>query len=176
MEIWYFQFKEPVRFWPKLFWRTLYGISSLWSAGWSKRRGGILVTDKYENKKKSVFHCVSVCRTPVHEGMLSRVLFFADPWPVATSLLCPWDFSGKSTGVGCHFLLHGIFPTQGLNLSPALAGRFFTTEPCGKPGVYNIHTYIYTYTHTHKLIKSPYLFLYTYTVIFTIKIIVLFCY
>ena len=20
-------------------------------------------------------------------------------------LLCPWDFSGKSTGVGCHFLL-----------------------------------------------------------------------
>ena len=30
-------------------------------------------------------------------------------------LLCPWDFPGKSTGVGCHFLLEGIFPTQGLN-------------------------------------------------------------
>ena len=28
-------------------------------------------------------------------------------------LLCPWDFSGKNTGVGCHFLLQGIFPTQG---------------------------------------------------------------
>ena len=28
----------------------------------------------------------------------------------------PWSFSGKSTGVGCHFLLQGIFPTQGLNL------------------------------------------------------------
>ena len=27
--------------------------------------------------------------------------------------LCPWDFPGKSTGVGCHFLLQGIFPTQG---------------------------------------------------------------
>ena len=26
-------------------------------------------------------------------------------------------FSGKSTGVGCHFLLQGIFPTQGLNPS-----------------------------------------------------------
>ena len=26
----------------------------------------------------------------------------------------PWDFPGKSTGVGCHFLLQGIFPTQGL--------------------------------------------------------------
>ena len=31
-------------------------------------------------------------------------------------LLCPWDFPGKSTGVGCHFLLQGTFPTQGLNL------------------------------------------------------------
>ena len=30
-------------------------------------------------------------------------------------LLCPWDFPGKSTGVGSHILLHGIFPTQGLN-------------------------------------------------------------
>ena len=32
-----------------------------------------------------------------------------------TRLLCPWDFPGKDTGVGCHFLLQGIFPTQGLN-------------------------------------------------------------
>ena len=24
-----------------------------------------------------------------------------------TRLLCPWDFPGKSTGVGCHFLLQG---------------------------------------------------------------------
>ena len=31
-------------------------------------------------------------------------------------LLCPWDFLGKVTGVGCHFLLQGIFPNQGLNL------------------------------------------------------------
>ena len=27
------------------------------------------------------------------------------------------DFLGKNTGVGCHTLLQGIFPTQGLNLS-----------------------------------------------------------
>ena len=33
-----------------------------------------------------------------------------------TRLLCPWDFPGKSTGVGCHFLLQRIFPTQGSNL------------------------------------------------------------
>ena len=30
-------------------------------------------------------------------------------------LLCPWDSPGKNTGVGCHFLLQGIFPTQGWN-------------------------------------------------------------
>ena len=33
-----------------------------------------------------------------------------------TRLLCPWDFPGKSTGMGCHFLLQGIFLTQGSNL------------------------------------------------------------
>ena len=27
----------------------------------------------------------------------------------------PWDFPGKSTGVGCHFLPQRIFPTQGSN-------------------------------------------------------------
>ena len=27
----------------------------------------------------------------------------------------PWDSPGKNTGVGSHFLLHGIFPTQGSN-------------------------------------------------------------
>ena len=27
----------------------------------------------------------------------------------------PWDFPGKNTWVGCHFLLQGIFPAQGLN-------------------------------------------------------------
>ena len=32
-------------------------------------------------------------------------------------LLCPWDFPGKNTGVGCHFLIQGIFPNQGSNLS-----------------------------------------------------------
>ena len=30
--------------------------------------------------------------------------------------LCPWDFPGKNTGVDCHSLLQGIFPTQELNL------------------------------------------------------------
>ena len=32
-----------------------------------------------------------------------------------TRLLCPWDSPGRSTGVGCHCLLQGIFPTQKSN-------------------------------------------------------------
>ena len=55
-------------------------------------------------------------------------------------LLCPWDSPGKNTGVGCHFLLQGIFTNQGSNprllQSPALAGRFFTTGPPGRPCVH----------------------------------------
>ena len=33
-----------------------------------------------------------------------------------TNLLCPWDFPGKNTRVGCHFLLQGILLTQKPNL------------------------------------------------------------
>ena len=36
-------------------------------------------------------------------------------WP--TKLFCPWNVPGKNIGVGCHFLLQGIFPTQGSNPS-----------------------------------------------------------
>ena len=32
-----------------------------------------------------------------------------------TRLLCPWNFPGQNTGVGCYFLLQGIFPHQGWN-------------------------------------------------------------
>jgi len=35
---------------------------------------------------------------------------------------CLWDFPGKNTGVSCHSLLQGIFPTQGSN-SVSCIGR-----------------------------------------------------
>ena len=40
--------------------------------------------------------CLTLCKQPVR-------------------LLDPWNFSGKNIGEGCHFLLQGIFPTQGSN-------------------------------------------------------------
>ena len=39
----------------------------------------------------------------------------ATPWTGAARLLCPRDSPGKKTGVGCHALLQGGFPTQGWN-------------------------------------------------------------
>ena len=47
-----------------------------------------------------------------------------------TRLLCPWNFPGKKTGVGCCLLLQGIFPMS--LVSPALAGGFFSTAPPNK--------------------------------------------
>ena len=35
----------------------------------------------------------------------SSVRLFATPWTAAYHALHPWDFPGKSTGVGCYFLL-----------------------------------------------------------------------
>ena len=36
---------------------------------------------------------------------LSCVRFFVTLWIVAHRLLCPWDFPGKNTAVGCRALL-----------------------------------------------------------------------
>ena len=46
--------------------------------------------------------------------LVSRIQFFRTSWTVA--LQAPRNFPGKNTRVGCHFLLQGIFLTQGLNL------------------------------------------------------------
>ena len=41
-----------------------------------------------------------------------------------------WDFPGKSTGVGCHFLLQRIFPTQGSNPGlPHCRQTFYPLSP-----------------------------------------------
>ena len=58
------------------------------------------------------------------------------PWTVATRLLHPWGFPGKSSWVGYYLFLQGIFPIHGSN--PYLLHflhyrRFFTTDPPEKP-------------------------------------------
>ena len=63
----------------------------------------------------------------------------ATPWAVATRLLCPWDFPGKNTGVGYHFLLQGIYLTQGLK--PGLVHcrqTLYLLSHQGSPSQYNL--------------------------------------
>ena len=46
----------------------------------------------------------------------------------------PWDSPGKKTGVGCHFLLQGIFPTQGSNSCfPHCRQDSLPSKPPGNP-------------------------------------------
>jgi len=62
---------------------------------------------------------------------LSPVWFFGTPWTVANKVHHPWDFPGKNTAIGSHFLLQEIFPTQGLN--PSLP-HCKQTLPSEQPG------------------------------------------
>ena len=57
-------------------------------------------------------------RVDVHAQLLLSCLTLCDP--VDCSLPCSsvhGDSPGENTGVGCHFLLQGIFPAQDSNLS-----------------------------------------------------------
>ena len=64
--------------------------------------------------------------------------FFVTPWTVPTRLLCPWDSSGKNTGVGCHALVQGIFPRSlAFYCSP---GGFFTTSTTWESPVLRLST------------------------------------
>ena len=56
------------------------------------------------------------------EKSLSHVWLFAIPWTVACQAPLSRGFSRQETGVGCHVLLQGIFPTQVSHT----AGRYFT--------------------------------------------------
>ena len=54
--------------------------------------------------------CVCVCAKSLHS-----CLTLCDPVHHSPPGSSPWDSLGKNTRVGCHALLQGIFPTQGLN-------------------------------------------------------------
>ena len=52
----------------------------------------------------------------VHAQLLSHIHLFVTYEQQPARIPCPWGFSGKNTGVGCHFLFQGIFPTHLLHL------------------------------------------------------------
>ena len=74
-------------------------------------------------------------------SLLSKsFLTLCDPTDCSPSrLLCPWDFSGKNTGQGYHFLLQRIFLTQGLRLH--LLCWQADSLPLSHQGNPNVYTY-----------------------------------
>ena len=105
-------------------WALLYPLQSL-----QNLRSGILcdlpeflhLPKCYTKNLNIKIHLLSslILYNPSHNSSNSLVVKLCPtlmtPWTVAYQLLCPWDSPGKNTGVGCHFLLQGIFPTQELN-------------------------------------------------------------
>ena len=65
----------------------------------------------------------------------SCVWLFVTLWTGAQRLLCPWDSPGKNIGGSCHFLLQGIFRTQGSNLHLWCPLHWYAGSlPLGPPG------------------------------------------
>ena len=69
----------------------------------------------FSNPRYSENIILNVEPKDAHARSLRCFWLFVTPWTVCTRLLCPLNFPGKNTGVGCHFLRQGIFLTQGLN-------------------------------------------------------------
>ena len=73
--------------------------------------------------------CIFVC---VH--LLSCVRFFAAPLSVAHQTPVSMEFPRQGYWSGLPFPFPGDLPDPEIKpMSPALASRFFTTEPPGKP-------------------------------------------
>ena len=73
--------------------------------------------------------------------------------PKPTRLLCLWDPPGKNTGVSCHALLQGIFPTQGSN--PSLLCLLLWQEdslPLAPPGKTSLLTIVLNHTWMNQIL------------------------
>ena len=73
-------------------------------------------------------------------------------------LLCPWDSPGKNIGVGCHFLLQGIFPIQGMNPGlPCCRQIFYCMRHQGSPGIrlkFNLHIQVGWFAFLKQLLSQ----------------------
>ena len=73
-----------------------------------------LLLNLYREEKISLVCFLLPLKRDKNVWHLQPLSSFGDPWP--SCLLPSHYFPGNSTEVACHFLLQGIFWTQGLNL------------------------------------------------------------
>ena len=87
--------------------------------------------------EKGFGHSLQVLSAYMQAQLLSHVQFFETPWTIVRQTSLSMEFSRQDYWSGFPFpppvnlLNPGIKPTS--LVSPALAGRFFTTAPLGKP-------------------------------------------
>ena len=115
-------------------------IKSQWTASLPPWTEGLdVLLDVWETELcmhlKTVFDADSISKTGSCCLVAKSCLTFLGHhglWP--TRLLCPWDFSGKNIGVGCHFLLWGSSrPSDPTHVSSPQAGSL----PLGHQGSQN---------------------------------------
>ena len=119
--------------------RTLLYNIIIWQIEYVISRGILVLKMDCGCRQKHECVCVCVCvcvcaraRPYARMSVRSVVSNFTTPW-TTTHHDSLWNFPGKNTGVGCHFLLQGIFPTQEWNCVLCVAGRFFITKPSEEP-------------------------------------------
>ena len=83
-------------------------MCSFWKAVFWLKSTNLLILEHCINMLSPISRLVLGCLLTC----FSHVRLFAIVWTVAP---CPWDSPGKNTVLGCHFLLQGIFLTQGSN-------------------------------------------------------------
>ena len=89
--------------------------------------------------------------TCMHACMLScfsRVWLLATLWTVPARLLCPWDSSGKNTGVSCHALLQCDLPDPGIGPASLMSLHWQEGSlPLAPTGKFWIYEYLWL-SHT----------------------------
>ena len=141
--LWVIPVHQPLRnshtYLNKMYFHSLFIILLL--KCWKKKK-----TTVFKGKHLSLINKKHIAYKYVSAPSLSPVGLFATPGTVAPpGLICLRDFVGRNIGTDCHFLLQGsswlsVIKSMSL-VSPALAGRFFTSVPLGK--IYmNIPLYI----------------------------------
>ena len=100
-------------------WAAVYGVTQSrtrlkWLSSSSRLLFGELVF-----QGGGIIYCTEWCPSDLKSLMVlpdvCSVYFLRPHGLEPTRLLCSWESPGKNIGVGSHFLLQGIFPTQGWN-------------------------------------------------------------
>ena len=103
-----------------------------------------------ENEARPNHFCFKLLGFVVIIQSLSPIQLFATPWTVALQTPLSMGFPRLEN---CHLLLQGIFLTRYRTHISCIGGRFFTTEPPGKP-LQAASFVIMFYSSSRKLIRE----------------------